>query len=90
MDRAQAMREAAVYVDGLDCATAGADAERTRVVAWLRGQMHRSWAMADGQPWWWMRLRFANRVAATVCNLLADWIERGEHWPAPPKENPDA
>jgi hypothetical protein len=45
--------------------TAGADAERARVVAWLREE-----AKTYGS-------------AARVLNVVADAIERGEHWLIP-------
>jgi len=77
MTREQAMREAAErglgawgallggdHVDPAQ-ATAGADAERARVVAWLREQC--------GDP---MLPEYAEFLAA-----YADAIERGEPWP---------
>ena len=72
MDRAQAMREAAIGVDPLlyqsptseRVATAGADAERARIVAWLRGEIKT--AYTDPQY--------------DIGINLADAIERGEPW----------
>ena len=56
-----------------------AEDERAAVVAWLREQSRRSWFLTDSFPWWRLRLRFANKVAATTFRIMANRIERGDH-----------
>ena len=59
--------------------TIGGDRERARVVAWLRhgvGLHERAEAEASDEV-----DKTAARCAAMVTSVLADAIERGEHWP---------
>ncbi len=84
MRREEAMREAAALgpvvnrwlIEGgplpqpSDFATAGADAERARVVAWLREDAE---ALEGTQT-------NLDRLIAEAIRECADAIERGEHW----------
>ena len=56
-----------------------AERERAAILNMLAAQKAESMAIADYLPWWKVRLRFANRVAAAACNRIARRIERGDH-----------
>ena len=59
--------------------TIGGDRERARVVAWLRhGVGLHERAEADATD---VVDKTSARCAAMVTRVLADAIERGEHWP---------
>ena len=87
MTREQAMREAALahYADperqGISrIATAGADAERARVVAWLRqGPAGSAGLWGRIKLCWWM-LTSERAFAAGLLACIADALETRAHW----------
>lgn len=67
----------------LDISMLSAEQER-RIVEWLREESKSSWCLSDRFPWWKLKLRFANKVAAATMLNLSNAIERGEHRKAKP------